>query len=133
MSAGAAYERRLTVDGEETTLLVLDTWEPEQRVRQGWVLERAGCARGTLYGYKCCLRASERFEGQPGASLSMSGAHRRGARNTHWAKQAVSHLCPAPQAWEAACRVLTGVGSYMITLFKMHGNGLGMGVKDPTG
>ncbi|KAI1233416.1 hypothetical protein IHE44_0004592 [Lamprotornis superbus] len=29
--AGAAYERRLTVDGEETTLLVLDTWEPEQR------------------------------------------------------------------------------------------------------
>ncbi|NWS87233.1 REM1 protein, partial [Toxostoma redivivum] len=28
---GAAYERRLTVDGEETTLLVLDTWEPEQR------------------------------------------------------------------------------------------------------
>lgn len=37
--AGAAYERRLTVDGEETTLLVLDTWEPEQRVRWGWVLE----------------------------------------------------------------------------------------------
>ncbi|NWR07105.1 REM1 protein, partial [Paradoxornis webbianus] len=28
---GAAYERRLIVDGEETTLLVLDTWEPEQR------------------------------------------------------------------------------------------------------
>ncbi|NXM83774.1 REM1 protein, partial [Oenanthe oenanthe] len=28
---GAAYERRLTVDGEETTLLVLDIWEPEQR------------------------------------------------------------------------------------------------------
>lgn len=40
--AGAAYERRLTVDGEETTLLVLDTWEPEQRVRRGWVLEGAG-------------------------------------------------------------------------------------------
>lgn len=36
--AGAAYERRLTVDGEETTLLVLDTWEPEQRVWWGWVL-----------------------------------------------------------------------------------------------
>ncbi|OWK56612.1 GTP-binding protein REM 1 [Lonchura striata] len=28
---GAAYERRLTVDGEETALLVLDTWESEQR------------------------------------------------------------------------------------------------------
>ncbi|NXK93279.1 GEM protein, partial [Formicarius rufipectus] len=27
----AAYERTLTVDGEETTLLVLDIWEPEQR------------------------------------------------------------------------------------------------------
>ncbi|NXR50574.1 REM1 protein, partial [Hippolais icterina] len=39
---GAAYERRLPVDGEETTLLVLDTWESEQRVRRGWVLERAG-------------------------------------------------------------------------------------------
>ncbi|NXH13825.1 GEM protein, partial [Bucco capensis] len=28
---GAAYERTLTVDGEETTLLVMDTWEPEQQ------------------------------------------------------------------------------------------------------
>ncbi|NXH47273.1 REM1 protein, partial [Dicaeum eximium] len=28
---GAAYERRLAVDGEESALLVLDTWEPEQR------------------------------------------------------------------------------------------------------
>ncbi|NXJ70728.1 REM1 protein, partial [Rostratula benghalensis] len=28
---GAAYERTLSVDGEETTLLVMDTWEPEQR------------------------------------------------------------------------------------------------------
>ncbi|KAK2520748.1 GTP-binding protein REM 1 [Columba livia] len=27
----AAYERTLCVDGEETTLLVMDTWEPEQR------------------------------------------------------------------------------------------------------
>ncbi|NXQ79593.1 REM1 protein, partial [Nyctibius grandis] len=27
----AAYERTLSVDGEETTLLVMDTWEPEQR------------------------------------------------------------------------------------------------------
>ncbi|NXY19047.1 REM1 protein, partial [Atrichornis clamosus] len=32
---GAAYERRLTVDGEETTLLVLDTWESEEQVRRG--------------------------------------------------------------------------------------------------
>ncbi|NWR56892.1 REM1 protein, partial [Bucorvus abyssinicus] len=32
---GAAYERTLCVDGEETTLLVMDAWEPEQRVRQG--------------------------------------------------------------------------------------------------
>ncbi|NWW89847.1 REM1 protein, partial [Rhynochetos jubatus] len=28
---GAAYERTLSVDGEETTLLVMDTWEPERR------------------------------------------------------------------------------------------------------
>ncbi|NXV52693.1 REM1 protein, partial [Uria aalge] len=28
---GATYERTLSVDGEETTLLVMDTWEPEQR------------------------------------------------------------------------------------------------------
>ncbi|NXI40495.1 REM1 protein, partial [Galbula dea] len=28
---GAAYEHTLSVDGEETTLLVMDTWEPEQR------------------------------------------------------------------------------------------------------
>ncbi|XP_075577311.1 GTP-binding protein REM 1 [Pelecanus crispus] len=32
----AAYERTLSVDGEETTLLVMDTWEPEQPVRRGW-------------------------------------------------------------------------------------------------
>lgn len=41
--AEAAYERTLLVDGEETTLLVLDTWEPERRVRgavsPGWVLQ----------------------------------------------------------------------------------------------
>lgn len=37
--AEATYERTLSVDGEETTLLVMDTWEPEQRVRQAW----AGC------------------------------------------------------------------------------------------
>uniref|UniRef100_A0A8B9FN00 GTP-binding protein n=1 Tax=Amazona collaria TaxID=241587 RepID=A0A8B9FN00_9PSIT len=30
----AAYERTLCVDGEETTLLVMDTWEPEQRCLQ---------------------------------------------------------------------------------------------------
>lgn len=51
--AEASYERTLSVDGEETTLLVMDTWEPEQRVQQGrgWVLRGpcaasgAGCAR----------------------------------------------------------------------------------------
>nr|XP_021383105.1 GTP-binding protein REM 1 [Lonchura striata domestica] len=40
---GAAYERRLTVDGEETALLVLDTWESEQRVRRGWLQRRSHC------------------------------------------------------------------------------------------
>uniref|UniRef100_A0A8B9N5D7 RRAD and GEM like GTPase 1 n=1 Tax=Accipiter nisus TaxID=211598 RepID=A0A8B9N5D7_9AVES len=29
--AEASYERTLSVDGEKTTLLVMDTWEPEQR------------------------------------------------------------------------------------------------------
>ncbi|NXX60441.1 REM1 protein, partial [Scopus umbretta] len=32
----AAYERTLSVDGEETTLLVMDTWEPEQRGEESW-------------------------------------------------------------------------------------------------
>ncbi|NXP15672.1 REM1 protein, partial [Thinocorus orbignyianus] len=33
---GVAYERTLSVDGEETTLLVMDIWEPEQRVEDSW-------------------------------------------------------------------------------------------------
>ncbi|NXL63491.1 REM1 protein, partial [Chordeiles acutipennis] len=32
----AAYERTLSVDGEETTLLVMDTWEPEQPGQESW-------------------------------------------------------------------------------------------------
>lgn len=88
---------------------------------------------GTLYGHKCCLGASERFEGQPGPPPSISGAHHLGAQDTHWARQG-SHLCiHPPGAWEAARRVLTGARSYMITHFKMPGNGLGMGLKGLTG
>jgi hypothetical protein len=33
------YERTLTVDGEDTTLVVMDTWEAEKLVwhcKQGW-------------------------------------------------------------------------------------------------
>ena len=33
--AEAAYKRTLSVDGEETTLLVMNTWEPEQPVQWG--------------------------------------------------------------------------------------------------
>ncbi|NWH68767.1 REM1 protein, partial [Geococcyx californianus] len=36
----AAYERTLSVDGEETTLLVMDTWEPEQRGKESWCRSR---------------------------------------------------------------------------------------------
>lgn len=46
----AAYERTLCVDGEETTLLVMDIWEPEQRVRQGGVLQGA---HGTVSSGTC--------------------------------------------------------------------------------
>lgn len=88
---------------------------------------------GTLYGHKCCLRASKHFEGQPGALLSMSGAHRCGAWDTGWGHISAQLCAHPPQAWEAARCVLTGVGSYMVTHFKMHGNSLGMGLKDPTG
>lgn len=54
------------MDGEETTLLVLDTWESEQRVRRGWVLGRAGRARmcpGDIAWAQVLSWASERFEG----------------------------------------------------------------------
>ncbi|NXE12067.1 REM1 protein, partial [Lophotis ruficrista] len=44
----AAYERTLTVDGEETTLLVMDTWEPEQRGEESW--RRSHCLQvGNAY------------------------------------------------------------------------------------
>ncbi|XP_065501622.1 GTP-binding protein REM 1 isoform X1 [Caloenas nicobarica] len=33
----AAYERTLCVDGEDTTLLVMDIWEPEQRGEDSWL------------------------------------------------------------------------------------------------
>ncbi|NXK13830.1 REM1 protein, partial [Herpetotheres cachinnans] len=44
----AAYERTLSVDGEETTLLVMDTWEPEQRGEESW--RRSQCLQvGNAY------------------------------------------------------------------------------------
>ncbi|XP_009281053.1 PREDICTED: GTP-binding protein REM 1-like [Aptenodytes forsteri] len=42
----AAYERTLSVDGEETTLLVMDTWEPEQRPLPPMQQRPAPSARG---------------------------------------------------------------------------------------
>nr|XP_010305323.1 PREDICTED: GTP-binding protein GEM-like [Balearica regulorum gibbericeps] len=46
--AVAAYERTLSVDGEETTLLVMDTWEPEQRGEESW--HRSQCLQvGNAY------------------------------------------------------------------------------------
>ncbi|NXN45084.1 REM1 protein, partial [Rhinoptilus africanus] len=45
---GAAYERTLSVDGEETTLLVMDSWEPEQRGEESW--RRSQCLQvGNAY------------------------------------------------------------------------------------
>ncbi|NXU27254.1 REM1 protein, partial [Thalassarche chlororhynchos] len=44
----ATYERTLSVDGEETTLLVMDTWEPEQRGEESW--RRSQCLQvGNAY------------------------------------------------------------------------------------
>ncbi|NXC46144.1 REM1 protein, partial [Penelope pileata] len=44
----AAYERTLCVDGEETTLLVMDTWEPERRGEESW--RRSQCLQvGNAY------------------------------------------------------------------------------------
>ncbi|XP_061865053.1 GTP-binding protein REM 1 [Colius striatus] len=44
----AVYERTLSVDGQETTLLLLDTWEPEQRGEQSW--RRGHCLQvGSAY------------------------------------------------------------------------------------
>ncbi|NXS63712.1 REM1 protein, partial [Brachypteracias leptosomus] len=40
---GTMYERTLTVDGEETTLLVMDAWEPEQRGEES--RRRSRCLR----------------------------------------------------------------------------------------
>ncbi|XP_071615610.1 GTP-binding protein REM 1 isoform X1 [Heliangelus exortis] len=40
----AAYERTLTVDGEEATVLVLDCWEQELRGEESW--RRNQCLRG---------------------------------------------------------------------------------------
>ncbi|XP_068006328.1 GTP-binding protein REM 1 [Melanerpes formicivorus] len=40
---GAMYERTLAVDGEETTLLVMDAWEPEQRGEES--RRRSRCLR----------------------------------------------------------------------------------------
>ncbi|XP_050763240.1 GTP-binding protein REM 1 isoform X2 [Gymnogyps californianus] len=46
--AEAAYKRTLSVDGEETTLLVMDTWEPEQRGEESW--RRSQCLQvGNAY------------------------------------------------------------------------------------
>ncbi|NXJ83208.1 REM1 protein, partial [Trogon melanurus] len=45
---GSAYERTLSVDGEETTLLVMDTWEQEQRGEESW--RRSRCLQvGNAY------------------------------------------------------------------------------------
>ncbi|XP_072734903.1 GTP-binding protein REM 1 isoform X1 [Ciconia boyciana] len=44
----AAYKRTLSVDGEETTLLVMDAWEPEQRGEESW--RRSQCLQvGNAY------------------------------------------------------------------------------------
>ncbi|NWU72074.1 GEM protein, partial [Pterocles burchelli] len=44
----AAYERTLSVDGEETTLLVMDAWEPEQGGEESW--RRSQCLQvGNAY------------------------------------------------------------------------------------
>ena len=56
--AEAVYERTLCVDGEETTLLVMDTWEPEQppgiprcqRGRVSWDIQDIVRARPQLRG-----------------------------------------------------------------------------------
>ncbi|NXD86469.1 REM1 protein, partial [Halcyon senegalensis] len=40
---GAMYERTLSVDGEETTLLLMDAWEPEQRGEES--RRRSQCLR----------------------------------------------------------------------------------------
>lgn len=43
-----AYERTLSVDGEETTLLVIDAWEPERRGEESW--HRSHCLQvGNAY------------------------------------------------------------------------------------
>ncbi|NXT25144.1 REM1 protein, partial [Syrrhaptes paradoxus] len=45
---GAAYERTLSVDGEETTLLVMDAWEPDQGGEESW--RRSQCLQvGNAY------------------------------------------------------------------------------------
>ncbi|XP_074964617.1 GTP-binding protein REM 1 isoform X2 [Phalacrocorax aristotelis] len=44
----AMYERTLSVDGKETTLLVMDTWEPEQWGEESW--HRSQCLQvGNAY------------------------------------------------------------------------------------
>lgn len=104
--AEATYERTLSVDGEETTLLVMDTWEPEQRVRQGlgWVLWGAhaasraselGCAQGHCMGIATASRPLSSMK-LPGTLPAMSRARccpRCRVGHVHWARQGLgSHL-----------------------------------------
>lgn len=70
----AAYERTLLVDGEETTLLVLDTWEPERRGEESW--RRSQCLQvGNAYVIVYSITDRSSFE-----SASELRIHLRRAR-----------------------------------------------------
>ena len=155
--AEAAYERTLTVDGEETTLLVMDAWEPEQRVRPGWAPRGAASGAGwaaTRPG--AAVRAQPLLRGlrAPWGSLWLSWpcpglalAAERG-RTPGEAGAGVWLFARRPLAWEAARRLLTGRGglvarhweqrrghrgrrSVVPARFGMRGNGLGL--EEPPG
>lgn len=95
--AEVAYERTLSVDGEETTLLVIDAWEPERRVRgagvasPSWELCKSpllgglGGLWGMLCVYSCCFGGSALCKHLPGALLDASGALRAG--QAQWAER----------------------------------------------
>ncbi|XP_021272863.1 GTP-binding protein REM 1 [Numida meleagris] len=70
----AAYERTLSVDGEETTLLVMDTWEPERRGEESW--RRSQCLQvGNAYVIVYSITDRSSFE-----SASELRIHLRRAR-----------------------------------------------------
>ncbi|NWW51530.1 REM1 protein, partial [Pedionomus torquatus] len=71
---GATYERTLSVDGEETTLLVMDTWEPEQQGEESW-----GCSQCLQVGnaYVIVYSITDRGSFESASDLRIQLRHAR--------------------------------------------------------